>query len=250
MRSQRRAGGEADLVPILTIAAYKGGVGKTTLALELAYLLDAVLVDLDWDDGGASRRWGYRHTQRVDPHSITTPIDKARTPRVLAGRAKADLVLMDPDLNIHDYDADTITDALETWAGEWGREWVVVDTHPGNNAITAGAMAAAHTVLVPSPLAVGELDGLEGLLRETANFRLLLVPNKVRRSPAMTTLKRLAALADDHNVPVGPAVSLYPSLETRQQKMAVSAISPTPARWDKYVQELHEVADEVKRMAK
>ncbi len=32
---------------IVTVAAYKGGVGKTTLAMELAYLLEAPLVDLD-----------------------------------------------------------------------------------------------------------------------------------------------------------------------------------------------------------
>jgi hypothetical protein len=36
---------------IVTVAAYKGGVGKTTIALELAYLLAAPLVDLDWDQG-------------------------------------------------------------------------------------------------------------------------------------------------------------------------------------------------------
>ena len=40
---------------IITIAAWKGGVGKTELAKELAWLLDGVLVDLDWDAGGATR---------------------------------------------------------------------------------------------------------------------------------------------------------------------------------------------------
>ena len=48
---------------IITVAAYKGGVGKTTLALELAYLLDAPLIDLDWDKGGATKRWGYQPTE-------------------------------------------------------------------------------------------------------------------------------------------------------------------------------------------
>ncbi len=41
---------------IITVAAYKSGVGKTTLALELAQLLEAPLVDLDWDKGGATNR--------------------------------------------------------------------------------------------------------------------------------------------------------------------------------------------------
>ena len=52
---------------IITIAAWKGGVGKTELAKELAWLLDGVLVDLDWDAGGATRAWGYRHETRPDP---------------------------------------------------------------------------------------------------------------------------------------------------------------------------------------
>ena len=50
---------------IVTVAAAKGGVGKTTLAYELAYLLQAPLVDLDWDRGGATRQWGYRHEDRM-----------------------------------------------------------------------------------------------------------------------------------------------------------------------------------------
>jgi len=59
-RSRTLAAILASMAKIITVAAYKGGVGKTTLALELAYLLDAPLVDLDWDKGGATRRWGYK----------------------------------------------------------------------------------------------------------------------------------------------------------------------------------------------
>ena len=44
---------------IVTVAAAKGGVGKTTLAYELAGALGGALVDLDWDAGGATRMWGF-----------------------------------------------------------------------------------------------------------------------------------------------------------------------------------------------
>src|SRR5437588_12832949 len=46
-------------MPVVTVAAAKGGVGKTTLAYELAAILDGVLIDFDWDLGGATRMWGY-----------------------------------------------------------------------------------------------------------------------------------------------------------------------------------------------
>ena len=49
---------------IVTVAAAKGGVGKTTLAYELAAALGGVLVDLDWDAGGATRMWGFDPSRR------------------------------------------------------------------------------------------------------------------------------------------------------------------------------------------
>src|SRR5450759_5702165 len=67
---------------IVTIAAYKGGVGKTTLALELAYLLDAPLVDVDWDRGGATRRWGYQPTE-TSP--LLSALERGSVPRQRRG---------------------------------------------------------------------------------------------------------------------------------------------------------------------
>src|SRR3954449_11435159 len=43
---------------IITVWAPKGGVGKTTLAYELAYMLDGPLIDFEWDSGSASYQWG------------------------------------------------------------------------------------------------------------------------------------------------------------------------------------------------
>ncbi|WP_369974840.1 ParA family protein, partial [Thermobifida halotolerans] len=73
------------------MAAYKGGVGKTTIASELAYVMGAVLLDLDWDRGNATRAWGYRTEQRASA-PLLDAIEAGRTPRPLVGKRKADLV--------------------------------------------------------------------------------------------------------------------------------------------------------------
>lgn len=230
---------------ILTIAAYKGGVGKTTLALELAYLLGAPLVDLEWDNGGASRRWGYRH-ERVVTRPLVDALVSSRTPRPLVGRRKPDLVPGHPDLSHLGVSADQVATALAKWSAEWGRRWVVVDTHPGGLASTLGAMAAADVVVVPTPLKAGELDALEGVLADAADYPLLVVPMMVPRAPSASLNRRLWEMARRYDVPLGPVVSAYPSLGERQQRICVAALEPIPARWARYVDELQSVAAAVR----
>ena len=46
---------------IVTVAANQGGVGKSSLAIEIAYSMGSILADLDWDYGSATRECG------VDP---------------------------------------------------------------------------------------------------------------------------------------------------------------------------------------
>ncbi len=60
----------------------KGGVGKTTVAYELACLLNAPLVDLEWEGGSASRKWGYRYEDRATS-TLLTAFQKNTPPRLL-----------------------------------------------------------------------------------------------------------------------------------------------------------------------
>ena len=122
----------------MAVAAYKGGVAKTTLALELAYLMDAPLIDFEWDDGSASRRWGYRH-ERQHGRPLLDSLTRRSTPRPVRGRRKADLVPGHPALSAAELTAAQVTEAIEKWSVEWGRDWVFVDTHPGGFPTTLGA---------------------------------------------------------------------------------------------------------------
>ena len=230
---------------IVTIAAYKGGVGKTTLALELAYLLDAPLVDVDWDRGGATRRWGYRHEDRIRA-PLLDALAHQRTPRLVRGHGKADLVPSHPELALAQPSGEDIATALEKWAGEWGRPWVVVDTHPGGVSSTFGAMNAATVVLVPIQLATNSLNALEGMLEEAADYPIVVVPNMVPTVPPASAVRRLRELAERYQVRVAQPVSTCVALPNRQQRMAVAALDPTPARLARYVDELRGVAEVVK----
>src|SRR5450755_4594414 len=118
---------------ILTVAAQKGGVGKTTLAYELAAVLDGVLIDLDFHGGGATNLWGF------DPLAATrAPLldalergPEGRPPRLKHGRSRPDRVPSHPDLSAARPDADAVAEALEAWAVAWGGRALIVDTHPG-----------------------------------------------------------------------------------------------------------------------
>ena len=127
---------------IVTVAAAKGGVGKTTLAYELAAALGGVLVDLDWDAGGATRMWGF-DPSRAARAPLLDGLERGpegRTPRLKRRPNQPELLPSHPDLSASRIDADLVADCLGSWAHAWGRPYVVVDTHPGANALTDGAM--------------------------------------------------------------------------------------------------------------
>lgn len=231
---------------IVTVAAAKGGVGKTTLAYELAQVLNAPLVDLDWDDGGATRRWGYRHEDRVRA-PLLDAFESGRTPTPLAGRArKPDLIPSHPGLAYRQPEADEMARILEKWAGEWNRPYVIVDTHPGAAHAGHGAMLAAAVVVVPTVLATNELNALEGTLKEVPDYPLLLIPNRVARTVPRPELRRLRQLVEASQTQVGPVVPYCRALETRKRHAAMSSEQPVPANARDFVTAIQKAADAVR----
>ena len=61
---------------------------NTTLAYELARLLKAPLVALEWDEGCVSRAWGYRHEERSTA-PLLTALAKGTTPRLLPAQRRS-----------------------------------------------------------------------------------------------------------------------------------------------------------------
>jgi chromosome partitioning protein len=207
---------------IVTVAAAKGGVGKTTLAYELAAALDGVLVDLDWDAGGATRMWGF------DPLSAArAPLldglergPDAKPPRLKRRANQPVLLPAHPDLSASRIDSDLVADCLSAWADGWGAPYVVVDTHPGANSLTDGAMQVADLVVIPVVLGAREMDALEAILTDFADYPLLLVPTMIPPVPPRRFVERLAALAGDR-VTVAPPISDHRWLRRRLRRAAL-----------------------------
>jgi chromosome partitioning protein len=231
---------------IVTLAAAKGGVGKTTLAYELAAALSGVLVDLDWDAGGATRMWGF------DPlGAARAPLLDAlergpdgRPPRPKRRANQPLLVPAHPALAASRIEADLVADCLGAWAGAWEAPWAVVDTHPGANALTDGAMQVADLVVVPVVLGAREMDALEAIVADYADYRLLLVPTMVPAVPPRRYVERLAGLAGGR-MAVAPPVSEHRWIRRRLRRAAL-VTQPNPgARVRAAAAEFRAVADAV-----
>lgn len=217
---------------IVVVHSRKGGVGKSTLAYELAWLLDAPLVDLDWEGGTVSKRWGYRWQDHARS-AVADAVERGKAPRLLSGRPsnRPDLVPGHADFKLEQPEADHMADALVKWSGEWGRDFVVVDTHPGADSATNGGLAVAHAVVVPVPMKVMELYGTEATIDELAGYPLILAPNLVPRTtpPKMLTMLKAIVGRPGVTAQVGPLIpdGGRPVYE-RTRRMAITAQDPAP----------------------
>ncbi|WP_170918207.1 MULTISPECIES: ParA family protein [unclassified Pseudonocardia] len=207
---------------VIAVAAGKGGVGKSTLAAELAYCLDAVLVDADWDDGCVSRALGWRRETRARS-PLLDALDSGRAPRLIrGGTTKPDLVPAGPDLEAHQPRPEKFADHLTRWAREWKRP-VVIDTHPGSGAATYGAMAAAHVVPCPTELGEKDLNALAGWCEKLQGYPLYIVPSQVPKSPADSHLDWLDKIAITYDLKVSSEIPRADWLPQRKARTALCA---------------------------
>jgi chromosome partitioning protein len=177
---------------ILALANQKGGVGKTTTAINLGTALAAIgervlIVDLD-PQGNASTGLGIDRRNRscstydvlIGEAKLREAIVPTAVPRLHIAASTMDLSGLELELGTTRDRAfrlrDAIADLNTNVAPDTDYTYVLIDCPPSLNLITVNAMAAAHAILVPLQCEFFALEGLSQLLQTVEQVRTTLNP--------------------------------------------------------------------------
>jgi len=162
---------------IIAVANQKGGVGKTTTAINLGTALAAVgrqvlLVDLD-AQGNASTGLGITPDKRKNTtydllsgdKTIAAVAQKTIVPGLFVAPSTTDLSSADVDLVNESDRLVRLRDALTQSDPDTKKyDYILIDCPPSLNLLTLNAMVAADSVLVPLQCEFFALEGLSQLM--------------------------------------------------------------------------------------
>jgi chromosome partitioning protein len=193
---------------ILVVANQKGGVGKTTTAINLGTALAAVgekvlLIDSD-PQGNASTGLGVGRALRKHTLYDVLMGEKAVLDAVVKTSVPGlDLIPADPDLSGVELELGQqsrrsfkLRDALSPLRESGAYTYVLIDCPPSLNLLTVNAMAAADAVLVPLQCEFFALEGLTQLMRTIDLVRGSLNPALEIQGVILTMYDRRNSLSE------------------------------------------------------
>ena len=194
---------------ILVIANQKGGVGKTTTAINLGTALAAVgekvlLVDLD-PQGNASTGLGIpRNERRLTTYDVLTGhallsevIVPTKIPGLSLVPSTQDLSGAEPELMDQPRRNYRLRDSFETLAAsDPDISYVLIDCPPALTLLTINAMAAADAAVVPLVCEFFPLEGLSQLMNTIQRVRDSLNPNLEIQGVVLTMFDKRNSLTD------------------------------------------------------
>ena len=177
---------------IISLANQKGGVGKTTTAINLGTALAAIgervlIVDLD-PQGNASTGLSIdRRDRRASTYDVLTgevslreSVVPTAVPRLHIAPSTMDLSGLELELGHTRDRAFRLRNAIEALNANVSPEadftYVLIDCPPSLNLLTVNAMAASDAILVPLQCEFFALEGLSQLLQTVEQVRSTLNP--------------------------------------------------------------------------
>jgi chromosome partitioning protein len=191
---------------VLAISNQKGGVGKTTTAVNLATALAAVdkrvlIIDLD-PQGNASTSLGIPANMRetntyhvlmgdadLDQACVATSVPNLSVVPSGADLAGAELELVDVDNREGRLKA-AVRDAAANY------DYVLIDCPPSLGLLTLNAWVAAHAVLVPLQVEFLALEGISQLVRTIERIRQSLNPGLEIQGIVLTMVDKRNSLSE------------------------------------------------------
>lgn len=169
---------------ILSVANQKGGVGKTTTAINLGAALAAMgqsvaLIDLD-PQGNASTGLGLDHAERskttydlvLNKTPLHEVLKETDVPGLQISPANTDLSSADLEIMSASRRTFLLHDALRNDAvADLGLDFILIDCPPSLNLLTVNAMVASDSILVPLQAEFFALEGVSQLMRTIREVR-------------------------------------------------------------------------------
>ena len=194
---------------VLTVSNQKGGVGKTTTAVNLAAALArkgmrVLVIDLD-PQGNASTALGVPHHSGVlssydvlmGDSTISQAVQSTEHENLLCLPATIDLAGVEIDLVAREGRERVLTGALGQYMAGHPLDYVFIDSPPSLGLLTVNALVAATEVLVPIQCEYYALEGVTQLISNIERIKQALNPSLMIRSILLTMFDSRTNLSSD-----------------------------------------------------